>query len=174
MNVKNNKRRRESKEKIMKVFIEMIQTKELSQISVTDICKLADLNRATFYANYMDVYDLADKVLKALQDDVQELYSDEIANCYNSNDYLKLLKHISENQLFYKTCFKLGIGEAPIVQYDAQKANEYFPGEDILYHIEFFRGGFNRIVKMWLDSGCDKEPEEIADIIKSEYQGRTK
>lgn len=61
MNVKNNKRRRESIEKITKVFIELIQTHELSEISVTDICKRAGLNRATFYANYLDVYDLADK-----------------------------------------------------------------------------------------------------------------
>ena len=173
MNTKNNKRRKQSMEKIMRVFVELLQTKELSQISVTEICKLAGLNRATFYANYLDVYDLADRVLETLQDDVQELYSHEIANCYNSSDYVKLLKHIKENQIFYKTCFKLGIGEAPIVRYDEEKANANFPGEDILYHIEFFRGGFNRIVKMWLDQGCDKSPEEIADIIKSEYQGRS-
>ena len=172
MNVKNNKRKKESIEKITKVFIELLQTHELSEIRVTDICKKAGLNRATFYANYLDVYDLADKVLLTLQSEVQELYSDEIANCYNSNDYLKLLRHISENQLFYKTCFKLGIGEAPIVQYDTSEAERVFPGEDILYHIEFFRGGFNRIVKIWLDHGCDKSPEEIASIISSEYQGR--
>ncbi|MBQ6409354.1 MAG: TetR/AcrR family transcriptional regulator C-terminal domain-containing protein [Butyrivibrio sp.] len=172
MNVKNNKRRRESIEKITKVFIELIQTHELSEISVTDICKRADLNRATFYANYLDVYDLADKVLVMLQEEVQNLYSDEIANCYNSNDYLKLLKHIAENQLFYKTCFKLGIGETPLVKYDTEDAEKYFHGEDIMYHMEFFRGGFNRIVKIWLDHGCDKSPEEIAQIISSEYQGR--
>ncbi len=74
MNVKNNKRRRESIEKITKVFIELIQTHELSEI--------------------------------------------------------------------------------------------------IMYHMEFFRGGFNRIVMIWLDHGCDKSPEEIAQIISSEYQGR--
>ena len=101
MNVKNNNRRRESIEKITKVFIELIQTHELSEISVTDICKRAGLNRATFYANYLDVYDLADKVLVMLQEEVQNLYSDEIANCYNSNDYLKLLKHISDHRNFY-------------------------------------------------------------------------
>nr|WP_278246777.1 TetR-like C-terminal domain-containing protein [Butyrivibrio fibrisolvens] len=42
----------------------------------------------------------------------------------------------------------------------------------MMYHMEFFRGGFNRIVKIWLDHGCDKSPEEIAQIISSEYQGR--
>ena len=62
MNIKNNRRRRQSKERIEKAFIESLQTKELHQITVSDICKACQLNRSTFYANYEDIYDLADKV----------------------------------------------------------------------------------------------------------------
>ena len=54
MNTKNNKRKRESMQKIEQVLIELLQTKELSQISVSEICKKADLNRSTFYANRHD------------------------------------------------------------------------------------------------------------------------
>lgn len=39
MNTPNNKRRKESQNKIEKIFIELLQTKELNQISVSDICK---------------------------------------------------------------------------------------------------------------------------------------
>ena len=60
MNTANNRRRRESVERIEKVFIDMLQTKELNEISVSDICKQAGLNRTTFYANYTDIYGLAD------------------------------------------------------------------------------------------------------------------
>ena len=62
MNTPNNKRRKQSQEKIEKVFIELLQTKELNQISVTDICKIAHLNRSTFYANYIDIFDLVEKI----------------------------------------------------------------------------------------------------------------
>ena len=62
MNKVNNKRRKDSVEKIEKVFVELIQTKNIEQISVTDICKAAKLNRTTFYSNYIDIYDLADKI----------------------------------------------------------------------------------------------------------------
>lgn len=55
MNTKNNKRRRESKHKIENAFIELLQEKEVTAISVTDICKLANVNRTTFYANYLDM-----------------------------------------------------------------------------------------------------------------------
>ena len=51
-------------ERIEKVFIEMLQRKKLSEISVSDICKLAGLNRTTFYANYTDIYGLADAIRK--------------------------------------------------------------------------------------------------------------
>ncbi|MEE1049483.1 MAG: TetR/AcrR family transcriptional regulator, partial [Clostridia bacterium] len=56
MNVKNNKRRRESIDKIEKAFLNMLLTKELNEISVTQICKETNLNRSTFYANYIDIY----------------------------------------------------------------------------------------------------------------------
>ena len=39
MNVKNNRRRKESKEKIEKAFVEMLQTKEIKDITVSDIIK---------------------------------------------------------------------------------------------------------------------------------------
>ncbi|MDO5389359.1 MAG: TetR/AcrR family transcriptional regulator, partial [Clostridia bacterium] len=43
MNTKNNKRRRESIAKIEHVFVELLQTKQLNQITVSDICKKAGL-----------------------------------------------------------------------------------------------------------------------------------
>ncbi|MBQ2917435.1 MAG: TetR/AcrR family transcriptional regulator, partial [Clostridia bacterium] len=60
MNTPNNKRKKESQEKIENVFLELIQNREINEISVTDICKNAELNRTTFYSNYLDIYDLAD------------------------------------------------------------------------------------------------------------------
>ena len=62
MNVKNNKRRRESQEKIERAFIELLQTRDIKDITVSDLIKMTELNRSTFYANYMDIFDLADKM----------------------------------------------------------------------------------------------------------------
>lgn len=118
MNTKNNRRRRASIERIEKVFIELLQTKELQEITVSDICKLCELNRSTFYANFIDIYDLADKVREHLEEEVNRLYEAEKTQGFNSNDYLKLFRHIKENQLFYRTYFKLG--------YDNQFKLEYY------------------------------------------------
>ena len=67
MNTKNNRRRRESIERIEKAFLELLQTKELHEITVSDICKSCELNRSTFYANYIDIFDLADKTIKGIR-----------------------------------------------------------------------------------------------------------
>ena len=42
----------------------------------------------------------------------------------------------------------------------------------IEYHMEFFKSGITSIIKMWLKNGCKETPEEMAEIIKSEYRGR--
>lgn len=173
MNTSNNKRRKESCQKIEKVFMQLLQTKKLTQITVSEISKLTGLNRTTFYANYADVYALADKVRQTLESNVAEMYRDEITVGFNSNDYLRLFRHIYENQLFYSTYFKLGYTrEYRILCYDTHQAEEHFQGRFIAYHCEFFRAGITKIIEIWLDGGCKETPEEMDEIIRSEYRGR--
>ena len=66
MNIPNNKKRKSSIEKIEKTFLQLIQNKNIEEISVSMICKIAKLNRSTFYSNYIDMYDLLEKVKKQL------------------------------------------------------------------------------------------------------------
>ena len=70
MNVKNNKRRRESQEKIEKAFVELLQTHEIEEITVSDLIKMTGLNHSTFYANFIDIFDLADKTREKLANDL--------------------------------------------------------------------------------------------------------
>ncbi len=175
MNTKNNKRRRESVACIENTFIELLQSRELSEISVSDICKRCGLNRSTFYANFADIYELADKIKESLEKEVLELYSDGRGWYVDGHDYLRLFRHMQANQLFYKTYFKLGYDERhPIKLYDTAQAARDFDNRHIDYHIAFFQHGFNAIVKMWLAGGCRETPEEMEEIIRSEYRGREK
>ncbi len=168
MNTKNNKRKRQSIEKIERAFINMLQDKEISRISVTDICKETGLNRSTFYANFLDVYDLADKIRENLEKDFDAQFRET-----KDRDAVKMFRHIYENQIFYKTYFKLGYHEKQQAYvFDPVRAESDFGGKHIGYHIEFFRNGFNAIIKMWLFGGCVETPEEMAEIIQAEYRGR--
>lgn len=172
MNKPNNKRKKESKEKIEKVFIELIQKKQINEVSITDICKKAKLNRTTFYANYIDIYDLADKIKLKLMNDVLDVYEDERNEKKHSYNFLKLFYHIKENQLFYKTYFKLSTDDNLdsffIDNNEFAKLNKTVEYMD--YHIAFFKAGLNAIIKKWLNNNCKESPEEINEIIISEYK----
>ena len=168
MNVKNNKRKRESIEKIEKAFINMLLSKEINEISVTDICKETGLNRSTFYANFIDIYDLADRLRERLENDFDAQFQDK-----SEHSALKMFRHIYENQLFYKIYFKLGYDEKhQTYVYDRTRAESDFKDKHMKYHIEFFRNGLNSIIKMWLNNSCIETPEEMDEILKSEYRGR--
>ena len=172
MNVKNNKRRRESQEKIEKAFIELLQTREIKDITVSELIKITGLNRSTFYANYIDIFDLADKTRGKLENEFSNLFADY--DYFNERTgVLKMFRHIKENQIFYKTYFKLCYDEKFLISiYDAKRAEKEHIDINLKYHIEFFRNGLNAIIKLWLEGGCKESPEEMAAVIKSEYRGR--
>ncbi len=172
MNVKNNKRRRESQEKIERAFVELLQTRDINNITVSDIIKLTELNRSTFYANYADIFDLADKTREKLENDFSNLFA-EYDYFHERSGALTMFRHIKENQLFYKTYFKLCYDDKHLIStYDERRAEQEHINTNLKYHIEFFRNGLNAIIKLWLANGCKESPEEMADVLKQEYRGR--
>ena len=64
--VKGNRRIIYTKKVIRDSLVELLQDKDIHQITVTDICKKADINRGTFYTHYKDAFDL----LQSIEDDL--------------------------------------------------------------------------------------------------------
>lgn len=173
MNKPNNKRRRESQHRMESAFIQLLQDRDLRQISVTDICREAGVNRTTFYANYDDIYALSAAVQHRLEEEVMELYAEEREQRRGDHNFLKLFYHIRDNQLFYSTYFKLSADSGlRVIGYDMQEALAYYDQRHIEYHIEFFGNGLNAVIKRWLSGGCRESPEEMYDIIVNEYTGK--
>lgn len=57
-----DKRIEKTKHGIFNAFIELRAKKSLERISVKELCELANINKSTFYAHYLDIYDLSDKI----------------------------------------------------------------------------------------------------------------
>lgn len=172
MNTPNNKRKRNSQEKIEKVFIQLIQKKNITEISVSTICEKANINRSTFYANYLDIYDLVEKTKLRMADEFAEFHFSQNSK-QDEDGYLNLFKYIKENQIFFKTYFKLeSISMSPATQYNIDLATKYYNNEYIDYHIEFFRAGLNAIIKKWLNNGCQETPETMSNILLKEYKNK--
>ena len=171
MNTKNNKRRQDSQDRIETAFMELLKVKDLNKITIAEICKLAPCNRSTFYANYLDVFNLADTVRRKLEEHYDSIF---LAQGEASDNYLLLFRHIKENMELYKLYFKLGFDkEYRIFRYDEAIAKQQFEDDKLIpYHCEFFRGGITMIIKLWLDRDCAETPEEMYRVIVDEYRGR--
>lgn len=173
MNIPNNKKRKKSQEQIEKIFLQLIQKKNIDEISVSTICDKANLNRSTFYSNYIDIYDLAEKIKQQMEIEFAQFQLSNNAK-QDENGYLSMFKYIKDNQIFFKTYFKLEeISKSLPTQYRVELAEKYYDNKFIDYHIEFFRAGLNAIIKKWLNNGCKETPEEINEIITSEYKNKS-
>lgn len=173
MNIPNNKRRKASVEKIEKTFLQLIQKKNIDEISISTICEISKLNRSTFYSNYIDIYDLAEKVKQKMEVEFAKFQLSNNAK-QNYDGYLNMFRYIKDNQIFFKTYFKLeSISMNLPNQYNIELAEKYYDNRFIDYHIEFFRAGLNAVIKKWLKNGCKETPEEISEIIISEYKNKS-
>lgn len=146
MNTPNNKRYQDIAESINVAFGSLIQDKELRNITVTDICELAGIERSTFYAHYKDVATLANAYSAQIEKQISELPHKE-------DDFSWIFDYIKEHPDLFKIYFKLGISKTT--------------GD---YKKIFFRTGAYSVVKMWFDNGCNETPEQMGAIIKREYE----
>lgn len=173
MNTYNNKRRQDTVKRIEKVFLECLENQDISQINISLLCKKAEINRGTFYANYMDIYDLADKVLQELEQEVGNLLERDIRKKYSESDFEKLFEHIKNNQSLYQAYFKLGaFSRHDLNAFCVPVYEPNFDPETVDYHITFFKNGFNALVRKWLDGGCKETPHQMQKILLREYRGR--
>lgn len=146
MNTPNNKRYRDMTECINAAFSSLLQNKELRDITVTDICEIAGIERSTFYAHYNDVAALANDYAAQIEKQVSE-------QPHKENDFSWIFEYIKEHPDFFKIYFKLGVSQ---VSSD--------------YKTIFFRNGAYSVAKMWFEDGCVESSEQMGVIIKREYE----
>lgn len=145
MNTKNNKRHQETIDNINKAFITLLQDKQLSEITVSDICKAANINRSTFYEKYENISALANVIARNLENRIAE-------QPHIKGEFAWLFEYAKANADMFNLYFKLGISKSG--------------GE---YKTIFFKNGVYSVLKMWLEGGCVESVEQMNQIIKREY-----
>ena len=93
-----------TKDIIKSTFIELLKEKEINKISVSELCNKADINRATFYRYYIDIYDLLEKIEQDLILELKEMLYDKSNQSMKEEieDYLNLFL---DNIYFIKFIF---------------------------------------------------------------------
>lgn len=72
-------KRAKTRSKIKRTFIELYKKRDISSITVKDVCAGAGINRSTFYDYYKDVFDLREDIENETIDILQKKFSMMIA-----------------------------------------------------------------------------------------------
>lgn len=171
MNTPNNRRRKDSQIRLERAFVHLLERKDIAEITVTDLCQAAQLNRSTFYSNYEDIYHLADGLQQRLAQEVLDSFLPlSEGEGYEDRCMLALFNMIRDNQKLFKACLQLGIDQLdPRWSLDAKNARLRYNNQHLEYHVAFFRAGLNAVIRRWLELDCAQSPEELLDILRQEY-----
>lgn len=161
---------KQSQKAIKMAFYELLHKYPIDKISVTDICKIADVNRATFYKYYENPRDLLGK----LEDESLAVLSEKIRT-FEANGvdavYQIVLNDVKEHYPFYRLVFVDNIDGYfrnklldTCHDYEIAEIKNSFPMItdkqcEWLYH--FLAEGCIGIFKEWVNSGMTSSIEEM-------------
>lgn len=166
-----------TKQVIKEAFLGLLQKKDITKISVMELCKECDINRATFYRYYVDIFDLLRKLEDEFILEVRESYKKYDYNTYKLYDYiLALLQACLNNKEFVKILFnnKHGIVLFNEILEDAYEICKYkwkniFPrvsDEIEEYTTTYIFNGTLGVVNYWVQNDFDKDINTVATIIQ--------
>lgn len=181
MNVKNNRRAMETRQRIQETLLKMLEEQELDQISVSQLCKRADINRSTFYAHYNDVTDLIQEIemeigAELLGELLGELPQEQLMmESIMRLDYLRMiLERIRNHQLFYRAYMSSSYGQRQMNWGFAQLLDGVMRpymqrlgigDTELEYYFAFFKEGLVAVIRRWVFRNCAESPEYLTHIL---------
>lgn len=173
--VSGNRRTLYTKKVIKESLIELLKSREIHKVTVTDICKKADINRGTFYTHYKDAFDLFQSMEDELFYQILKYIKEIPIKDYNSLLLLKVLELIKENRDLCKVLF-CNQRDSSILNRILDIAKEIdvmtlFNDKNIInkeianYYMRYSIGGCLSIIETWLENDLPQSPKELVKII---------
>lgn len=165
-----------TKKAIKDTFLNLLKEKEISKITVSEICKLSDINRATFYRYYLDVYDLLEKIE---QDFILELVNatdtdkdtsvavftyDILEVFLNNKELVKLIFNTKNSISSVDTILEIAYNKCE--QRWRKDLRNDITIEDMEFASIFIFNGTLGIINYWIKNDFDKDIKEIAQKVE--------
>ncbi len=157
---------------LLEALEDLIKTKKLSNITITELCTAAKINRNTFYYHYNNIFEFLDEHKKIIIDDLNEI--SEISKTHNKQNlvdvFTVLKKHphflnilISPNcdLDFFNEIFDVASSKASII---FTKDPSIISNREKLL-CAYCNAGCNAVIITWIMNDMKETPEEIADFI---------
>lgn len=177
MNVKENQKYQKTHQAIMDALMDALKEKTIKQVTVSELCRAVRINRSTFYEHFLDAYDVLEQIAETIN---EQALKNKPEDRPTPENFLALLAHIRDNKDFYRLYFRQGL---PLnIQEKFFLSNVPMPSEEVLcargiesavqleYHYVYFHAGIDAILKKWLERDCAETPEEVYEILRTEYR----
>lgn len=177
---KEDRRVRKTKKSLRDSLFVLLQEKSISQITVTELTRLADVNRSTFYLYYNDVYDMMDKI----QTEIYQVMTETVVNCVSSfNSPEDFEKYCAAFLIFckenYALCCFVTRNDCKNQLADKIKADirnvipdsvTVFPKNDPRYYLTSFAlSAIISVTLEWMNDGMQIPPEDMARFFSYTY-----
>lgn len=157
---KNNKRAQQTKKNIQATVLSLLQHKKIDAITVTEVCRIAQVNRTTFYRYYDDIYMCVDKI------ETEFLSSVNIPQDVSPIQVAKgLLSGFYENPQISNLVFVEG--KTKLLEKIQQSIEHPVKQSTIFnkYQETYIMSGVQGILKQWVTNGMKETPDELTMII---------
>ena len=162
-----------TKRAIRDSFIELQQQKPIEKISVTEICKSADINRGTFYSHYSDPYDLR----KSLEQELVDTIESRIREMgVEKLEYAQVFQLFRENKELCKIFAGPYADKAALLDIVLKQTDKYIDTHkeyivnatetQVSYLRALLASSIAISIHKWFNNGLDSDPAEIADILE--------
>ncbi len=182
-----DRRTKYSQQMMKTALVELLDEKELDQITVTDICTRADVNRGTFYRYYQDVMDLFEHMENDYLDQIKQIFEDdgesprgEFTPQELELNLKKGLDMISENSELVWLSRKGGrISKVveqiityikPYMMHVLENTCTGRSEEEREYLFEYFFGGVVSMIAKWVEDGMVIPIEAMAEMLTKEME----
>lgn len=166
-----------TKKVIKETLIALLNEKEINKITVSEICKIADINRATFYRYYLDVYDLLDKIKEEFVNELLVVSNNNESNYTISSFSKDLLSVFLDNKDLVKVLFNKKsdiyfLNDILEVAFEKCKnkwetKNSSLSNDSIEYASIFIFNGALGVINFWVQNDFEKSIDDICTIIES-------
>lgn len=169
-----DRRKRKSREALKTALLLLMKKKELSGITIRELCETADLNRSTFYANYTDIPslfraicdDVFDKMFETLESSWSSLY--EEGRIHRPEAVAAMLEYMLQQQELFRLLLKQD-NSVPFTRQMTDYCSRKFlldrepPAARYLalYHTI---GSFT-VIRQWLEDNTPLHAMELAKLI---------
>lgn len=161
-----------TKRMLKDALLELLKDSEIEEITISELCRKADVNRNTFYAHYSVPADL----LREIEDDLVSSILKQVAPDIQQGDYELLLTNVFTslaNSAPMSKVMQYSIRSGDLMrkfinqvkpQVIAIWENQFsLSQEDINIVYEYTTGGTVTLLKEWIEGNFQETPEEMAE-----------